>query len=64
VSGMEASGYSRWFECLLAELGFEVWIGDPAEHLPPAGSLFPLREFVGSNQAVATEFSFVSVSSA
>ena len=29
--GMEASGYSRWFERLLAELGFEVWIGDPAE---------------------------------
>ena len=29
--GMEASGYSRWFERLLAELGFELWIGDPAE---------------------------------
>src|SRR6266403_5053305 len=28
---MEATGYSRWFEGLLAELGFEVWIGDPAE---------------------------------
>src|SRR6266576_3276170 len=28
--GMEATGYSRWFERLLAELGFEVWIGDPA----------------------------------
>jgi transposase len=26
--GMEASGYSRWFERLLAELGFELWIGD------------------------------------
>jgi hypothetical protein len=24
---MEATGYSRWFERLLAELGFEVWIG-------------------------------------
>jgi transposase len=23
--GMEATGYSRWFERLLAELGFEVW---------------------------------------
>jgi len=30
--GMEATGYSRWFERLLAELGFEVWIGDPAEN--------------------------------
>ena len=29
--GMEASGYSRWFERLLAELGFELWIGNPAE---------------------------------
>src|SRR5258706_12070608 len=29
--GMEATGYSRWFERLPAELGFEVWIGDPAE---------------------------------
>jgi transposase len=26
--GME---HSRWFERLLGELGFEVWIGDPAE---------------------------------
>src|SRR5467141_629966 len=29
--GLEANGYSRWFERLLAELGFEVWIGDAAE---------------------------------
>jgi hypothetical protein len=29
--GMEATGYSRWSERLLAELGFEVWIGDAAE---------------------------------
>src|ERR1700747_3614911 len=29
--GMEATGYSRWFERLLAELEFEVWMGDPAE---------------------------------
>src|SRR6202161_4430019 len=29
--GMKATGYSRWFERLLAELDFEVWIGDPAE---------------------------------
>jgi transposase len=28
---MEATGYSRWFERLLAELGFELLIGDPAE---------------------------------
>jgi len=29
--GLEATGYSRWFERLLAELGFEVWIGNAAE---------------------------------
>ena len=29
--GMEAMGYSRWFERLLAELGIELWIGDAAE---------------------------------
>jgi hypothetical protein len=27
---MEATGYARWFERLLAELGFKLWIGDPA----------------------------------
>ena len=26
--GMEASGHARWFERLLAELGFELWIGN------------------------------------
>jgi transposase len=29
--GMEATGYSRWFERLLAELDVEIWMGDPAE---------------------------------
>jgi len=29
--GMEAGGQSRWFERLLAELGHELWLGDPAE---------------------------------
>jgi transposase len=29
--GMEATGYSRWFERLLAGLGIEVWIGNAAE---------------------------------
>jgi len=29
--GMEATGFARWFERLLAELGIELWIGDPAE---------------------------------
>ena len=28
--GMEASGHARWFERLLAELNFELWIGDAA----------------------------------
>src|SRR5260370_26551772 len=29
--GMEASGHARWFERLLADLNFEMWIGDAAE---------------------------------
>ena len=29
--GMEATGHAGWFERLLAELGFELWIGDPAQ---------------------------------
>ena len=29
--GMEARGHARWFERLLAELQFELWIGDAAE---------------------------------
>jgi transposase len=29
--GMEASGHARWFERLLTELRFELWIGDAAE---------------------------------
>ena len=29
--GMEASGHARWFEGLLAELKFELWMGDAAE---------------------------------
>jgi hypothetical protein len=28
---MEASGHARWFERLLIELQFELWIGDAAE---------------------------------
>src|ERR1700693_2811644 len=29
--GRGASGHARWFERLLAELRFELWIGDAAE---------------------------------
>jgi transposase len=29
--GLEATGHRRWFERLLMELGFEVWIGDAAQ---------------------------------
>ena len=28
---MEARGYARWFERLLAELRFELWLGDASE---------------------------------
>ena len=29
--GIEASGYSPWFEQLLEDLGHEVWLGDATE---------------------------------
>jgi hypothetical protein len=29
--GIEATGQSGWFERLLSELNFELWIGDPAQ---------------------------------
>jgi transposase len=29
--GVEATGYTRWFERMLAELGAELWIGDAAQ---------------------------------
>ena len=31
IIGLEASGYSAWFEQLLAGLGHRVWLGDAAE---------------------------------
>jgi transposase len=31
IIGIEASGYSPWFEQLLEELGHEVWLGDATE---------------------------------
>lgn len=29
--GIEATGHARWFERLLSELKFELWVGDPAK---------------------------------
>src|SRR2546428_4811161 len=31
IAGLEASGYSPWFEALLVRLGCEVWLGDATE---------------------------------
>src|SRR5919109_1655174 len=31
IVGLEASGYSPWFEQLLEELGHQVWLGDATE---------------------------------
>jgi transposase len=28
IVGLEASGYSAWFEAMLQELGHQVWVGD------------------------------------
>ena len=29
--GIEATGHTAWFEALLAELGYELWMGDAAK---------------------------------
>jgi transposase len=29
--GIEATGYTQWFEQMLAEQGHELWVGDAAE---------------------------------
>ena len=29
--GIEATGYTQWFERMMAELGHRLWVGDPAE---------------------------------
>ncbi len=29
--GIEATGYTQWFERMVAEQGHELWVGDPAE---------------------------------
>lgn len=31
IVGFEASGYSAWYEQMLAELGHTIWLGNPAE---------------------------------
>ncbi len=31
IVGIEASGYSHWFETMLVELGHQVWVGDATE---------------------------------
>src|SRR5215216_6619093 len=31
IVGLEASGYTPWFEQLLEELGHQVWLGDASE---------------------------------
>jgi transposase len=31
IVGLEASGYSPWFEALLEQLGCEIWLGDATE---------------------------------
>jgi hypothetical protein len=31
IVGLEARGYSPWFEAMVEELGHEVWLGHPTE---------------------------------
>jgi hypothetical protein len=56
--GMEASGHARWFERLLAELNFELWIGVlslrslhchvlPNNHRLHCAGVFPCQPRIG-----------------
>lgn len=46
--GLEASGYSRWLEEMLEELGIELWVGDPARIRKAA----PRRQKTDRNDAL------------
>jgi transposase len=50
--GMEASGHARWFERLLAELNFELWVGDAAEIFPQWGRLIQCTTRGNSNKCL------------
>ena len=45
--GIEASGQTRWFERLLAELEMELWIGNPAKPRIRRPRPGPVRETTG-----------------
>src|SRR5207253_3414758 len=51
--GMEASGHARWFERLLTELQFELWIGDAARDPHQTGAQTENR-LPGCRAATAT----------
>lgn len=46
--GLEASGYSGWYEEMLEELGIELWVGDPARIRKAA----PRRQKTNRNDAL------------
>jgi hypothetical protein len=65
--GMEATGYSRRFERLLAELRMELWIGDAAVNTkndrPPRGAAGRIS-FPNSRSFVLIEIYFGQIAAA
>src|SRR6267378_2602065 len=59
--GMEATGYSRWFERLLSELSVEVWIGDAAKIKTKRVRLALIRHVAGEAVVYGTVVLTVSV---
>ena len=55
--GMEASGQARWFERLLSELQFELWIGDAAEIRTKASPVSAPTPGCVSNRRASGHFS-------
>jgi transposase len=55
--GVEATGYTRWFERMLRELGHELWIGDAAQIRAAMVRYWMLRSQVGYPENVRIESS-------
>ncbi len=51
--GIEATGHTRWFERLLAELGHELWVGD-ADGWPTQASFAWVGIFVTDSLTITT----------
>jgi len=52
--GMEASGHAGWFERLLAELNFELWMGEAAQMAAQPIAKVGVFFYIACNRLVTT----------